>query len=314
MKSLRLWLCTALIAGGLFTEARADQSDAARTFGDLSTPFRLHTRLPARAAWFRPLTPVEVVFRAQSPDDGGVPVPGLAGDETEPTDSALSATDPVTADSAIVLPDPTTWNAFSPPIGPDPFINGGVVGAQPYAPYAPFGPGPGGPAAPGISTFGTCGPQPYRFGWQHRFDTHLIPHANVSGGSVGSLKEFGTDFDLLHTAPFMPGWILTCTNQFRLRTWDGPSGGAGLPGSAFRFGWDFKLETPQSGPFSVGLGITPSLNSDLDAPISSEAFQLDGRGIVVVAAGPVLDSRSGSHVLGSRERPRPAHGWTDLPR
>ena len=109
---------------------------------------------------------------------------------------------------------------------------------------------------------------------------HLIPRSDVSGGSGGDLEELGVDFDLVHTAPFMPGWILTFTNQYRQRIWDGPLGGAGLPGSAFRFGWDFELETPQTGPWSVEFALTPSINSDLEASMSSDAFQLDGRGVV----------------------------------
>jgi hypothetical protein len=177
------------------------------------------------------------------------------------------------------LPETSTWNAFSPPVTPDPFVSPTPYGAQPtpYAPYSPYGaqqmPGNG------FQTFGANGQQPFRMGWKNSMDISWMPQTSASGGSGGGFEQFGVDYDLAYTGPFMPGWMLTFTNQFRLRSWDGPSGGAGLPGSAFRFGWDFELETPQSGPFSVSFGITPSINSDLDASLSSDAFQLDGRGL-----------------------------------
>ena len=99
-------------------------------------------------------------------------------------------------------------------------------------------------------------------------------------GAAGGLKQFGVDYDLGYTGPFMPGWMMTWTNQFRLRNWDGPNSGPGLPGKAFRFGWDFELETPNSGPVSMKLGITPSINSDLDS-IGKSAFQLDGKALMI---------------------------------
>jgi len=132
----------------------------------------------------------------------------------------------------------------------------------------------------GYSAYGANGPQPYRLGWQHSLDTHFIPNAGATGGSAGNYEEFGANFNLANTRPFMPGWLLTQTYQFGMRMWDGPIGGAGLPGNAFRFGQDLELSTPQTGPYSMSLGVTSSINSDLDASISNEAFQLDGRGIV----------------------------------
>ncbi|MCA9051308.1 MAG: hypothetical protein KDA89_21370, partial [Planctomycetaceae bacterium] len=124
------------------------------------------------------------------------------------------------------------------------------------------------------------GPRPYRLGWQNRLDISYMPNVAVTGGSTGSFGQFGVDYDLANTAPCLPGWVSTWTNQFRLRNWDGPTGGAGLPGSAFRFGVDYEVETPQAGPYSLSLGITPSINSDLNASMTSDAFQLDGRGIM----------------------------------
>ena len=95
------------------------------------------------------------------------------------------------------------------------------------------------------------------------------------------------DYDLTLTRPFVPGWILKKTGEFRSRTWDGPGAvgppaipTVGLSGSAFHLGMDFELSNPQAGPYSISLGITPSINTDFNDSASSTAFQLDGRGII----------------------------------
>lgn len=139
-----------------------------------------------------------------------------------------------------------------------------------------------GPAgAGGFSTFGANGGRPYRFGIEQKLDLMLIPSADVSGGGAsGKYEEFGVDYEVALTRPFVPGWILRETGLFRSRTWDGPVGGAGLPGSAFRLGADFEIATPQAGPYSISLGFTPSINTDFNSSASSTAWQFDGRGII----------------------------------
>lgn len=178
--------------------------------------------------------------------------------------------------------NPTTWNAFSPPILPDPFASGGA-----QQPFYPQGAGYGGAVDPygipagGFSTYGANGPAPFRQGWQNSLEIEWLWGSGTSGAGRGNLTQFGVDYDLAWTGPFMPGWLLTWTNQFRLRNWSGPQGGPGLPGSAFRIGWDFELATPKSGLVSMKLGITPSINTDFDASLGQAAFQLDGRALMV---------------------------------
>lgn len=234
----------------------------------------------------------DVIFRAQGgvplpPEAGSIPssgIPGVPAAQATPAPSVI--TGPVTpgvGGTTLSSPAPSTWNAFSPPSLADPFAGG--IDPGPYAPYSPYGtpaygsPGYGGFGyGGGFSTPGVNGPRPYRMGWHTDFDLEWMPNSGV-GGATGSFEQFGVNYDLGYTAPFMPGWIMTWTNQFRLRNWDGPTSGPGLPGKAFRFGWDFQLETPQNGPVGLQLGITPSINSDLDGSLGSSAFQLDGRGI-----------------------------------
>ena len=233
--------------------------------------------------WFRvPVSP-DVVFRAQS---DSVPVPPEAGAGGGDVSTFAIPASPAVPDAGVS--GTSTWNAFSPPIGPDPFAAG--PGVAPYAPYSPYGPGAVTNPYAGNQPFsvrGTGGIQPYRQGWQPRLDIEWLPSAGISPAGAGDFAQFGVDYDLAYTAPFMPGWIMTWTNQFRLRNWDGPDGvtpGAGLPGKAFRFGIDFELETPHAGPVSLSLAVTPSLNTDFDASPGNASFQLDGRGMFILQA------------------------------
>jgi len=277
-------------------------------------------RGPLVRSMFRSVSSPETIFRAQSGD--GVPLPpGASGGATIGTPPAGSfpmgtpapqtyslppgsvpsdsvpfgsyPTDP-NAFGIPTSPEPSTWNAFSPPISPDPFVQDPGLGNAPYAPYSPYSSGSvGSPYSGGLSqpfsTPGTTGPQPYRQGWQPRLDIEWMPESNAGPGSSGDFEQFGADFDMAYTGPFMPGWMFTWTNQFRLRNWDGPGAGPGLPGKAFHFGVDFELETPSAGPISMSLGITPSINTDFAGSLGQDAFQLDGRGMFIFKANQYWD-------------------------
>ena len=176
--------------------------------------------------------------------------------------------------------DPSTWNAFSPPMSPDPFATAPGF-QQPYAPYSPYG-GYGTATGGGAyTTYGANGPAPYRQGWQNSFNMHWIPKRGSSASPATNYEQYGLDYNLTYSGPLSPGWMFTWTNQFRLRNWDAPVGGPGLPGAAYRFGWDFELESAQAGPISLKLGLTPSFNTDFDRKIGSSAVQLDGRGMLI---------------------------------
>lgn len=277
MKSLHLWLPAAIVACGFCPNVQA--YDVLPRLISADFPDSASVGSTRGMSWFRPVRDVETVFRAQSDDP--VPTPPDATGTT----SDLPPVTPMDAGTPqqLGLPAPTTWNAFSPPVTSDPFLDGANM--QPYAPGAPMAPGYGPqygvPAGQGMySTYGANGGRPYRFGIEQRLDSYLIPNANVSGGAAGDFDELGVNYDLVNTSPFMPGWILRKTAQFRWRSWDGPRGGAGLPGSGFRFGEDIELQTPGGGPYTVNLGITPSVNTDLNRSMTWKAFQLDGRGSI----------------------------------
>ncbi|MCA9062151.1 MAG: hypothetical protein KDA96_03810 [Planctomycetaceae bacterium] len=304
MKVHRLWLSLAIALIACSSNVSAQDSFRLNPGTELRNGFR---RSMAPLGIFRPVAEANAVFRAQSADTGSVPVPPNAGVTPNVTTTPGGA--PITGefispDSATMsmpmYPEATTWNAFSPPVGPDPFVapygapgpygqpgygqpgyGQPGYGASPYAPYSPYQQ-PGMPPQ-GMSFYGANAAQPYRFGWNNRLDVSWLPQANVTapaGGATGDMGIFGVDYNLGYTSPFAPGWILNWTNQFRYRNWSGPAGGVTLPSDVFRFGIDLEFETPKAGPYSISLGITPSINTDFDANAWDEGFQLDGRGIL----------------------------------
>jgi len=177
-------------------------------------------------------------------------------------------------------PEPSTWNAFSPPLSPDPFAGGGLQ-QQPYAPYMPYGNYSGPSIGGAFSTFGTNGPSPFRLGWHHDLSAEWMAPSVVSGNAAGNYEEYGIDYDMGYTGAFMPGWMFTWTNQFQMRNWDGPIGIPGLPGEAYRLGVDMEVANASAGPISMKLGITPSVNTDFNGSPGSSAYQLDGRGLLI---------------------------------
>ncbi len=221
--------------------------------------------------------------------DGEVPIPPDAGaipstgtfQPSDPTMVIPDTSGPIISSPDMTLPlydDTTTWNAFAPPITSDPFV--GQPGVSPYG-Y----PNPGQPGIPpqGMYAYGANPANPYRFGWSNRIDASWLPNGNVQGapvGVTGGMEIVGVDYRLTNTTQLVPGWILNWTNQFSWRNWSGPGGTLDLPSNVFRLGIDLELETPKAGPYSISLGVTPSVNTDFDSGAFSEGFQLDGRGIL----------------------------------
>ena len=259
----------------------------------------------AGASIYQPTMTAMTVFQAGDSavpipqDPGAAPAPSFGAPSVNSTTTPLG-TIPPNNGSVITSPDPslpiyqndTTWNAFSPPVVSDPFLQPGY-GQQGYGqPYgqpgygmqqSPYGGYTQGVPPQGMTTYGANGAQPYRFGWQNRLDVSWMPGQTVTGpapGASGDVGIFGVDYELAYGTPFLPGWVLNWTNQFGYRNWDGPGGQVVQPRDLYRFGIDFELETPQAGPFSISLGVTPSINTDLNADPWKEGLQIDGRGIM----------------------------------
>jgi hypothetical protein len=254
----------------------------------------------AGASIYQPTMTAMTVFQAGDSavpipqDPGGSPAPFSGGSSINSTTTPLG-TIPQSNGSVITSPDPslpvyqndTTWNAFSPPVVSDPFLQPGYgqqgygmqgYGMQGYGmQQSPYGGYTQGVPPQGMTTYGANGAQPYRFGWQNRLDVSWMPGQDCNRpvpGARAKQGSFGVDYELAYGTPFLPGWILNWTNQFSYRNWNGPDGRIRLPRDLYRFGIDFELETPQAGPFSISLGVTPSINTDLKADVMERAFSL----------------------------------------
>ena len=154
MKVHRLWLVPAIAL--LLCSPQASAQLTGDRFGSWTDPTVGHSGV------FRSVADPGVIFRGQSPDTNGVPIPpgaGVTPSNSSPMPSTFAEGQIITqGDPGMMMPaypETTTWNAFSPPTGPDPFLTPqysapgmygapgapGMYGATPYAPYTPYQPG-----------------------------------------------------------------------------------------------------------------------------------------------------------------------------
>ena len=136
--------------------------------------------------------------------------------------------------------------------------------ATPYQPYDPFQ----------IQ----AGPDP------------VLPFLNDPGQTImspghGNFSIQQYDAALRHISMLGPDWVFTNTAQFGARIWSGPNQ-PNLPGSVYRLGWDFLLNSPQMGKWSAQLDFNPSINSDFSSSLGRESLQLDAYGALFYRASP----------------------------
>lgn len=243
------------------------------------------------AARTEPIYRGEQAFAAAIHDESAAPVvvrgqdsPYYGGGGTPPT---------YTPPGTVVNPQPTTPGMSDPfpgggvqPYNPaptgDPFLGGNVAPA-PYG-YDPFAP----PATQGY-TFGLNGPQPFRYGWESRFDFGYMPATGTSSPDVGDMGIFEFDLEKELATPLGAGYTFSVAPQFGLRAWEGPlgvgGGNAGLPPQAYRFGLGLKLLTPSWGPWQFEAGFNPAVGTDFD-DVSSDALMFDGHAVAFFRTSP----------------------------
>jgi len=136
-----------------------------------------------------------------------------------------------------------------------------------------------------VDITGINGPQPFRFGWKPRLDSGYLPERDVSRGQ-GEFGIFELDTELRYSGPLPNGSVFSMAPQFGLRTWDGPTlvGGGKLPNSVYRVGTDLEWSTSAAGPWSTTIGFTPSINSDFDRSLTSDAYNFDARAMLFYRA------------------------------
>ena len=234
----------------------------------------------------------DAIIRAQSPEvrlaDGmrEVPIPRTV----QPTFVVPSSPAQVTTTPS--TPSQTSDESYDPPVqtqSAEPFV-------QPLSP-APFMTAP----PPGISTWGANGPQPYRLGYSLWGDIGWLPNRPVSLPGGGKFEVFEANIGLNHTIPtWWSPWLFSLEHQFGYRGWSGPNSvnpapastspdRVDLPSSVYRLGWDFRFETPlnsQFAPFALTFAFNPSINSDFDQHLTRNAYNFDGRGVLLWQLDP----------------------------
>jgi len=195
-------------------------------------------------------------------------------DENPPLSSQQSP-----STSTLVVPPTQTIPMQQPIPGQNPF-DPQIQGISPYG-------------SQGNYRFGANGPQPYKMNrWVSRYDFGFLPSVSTEK-RLGDFGVFEFDADWEISVPAWYGLIFSFTQEFGMRNWDGPTGSpskptTAVPGSGFRIGWNFELATPASNqtPFSAMVAFNPSLNSDFDSGLGSNAWHWDGHGILFYRSSP----------------------------
>lgn len=170
------------------------------------------------------------------------------------------------------------YQSFGMPAGQDPFMYGGDPA---------FGPGVyGQPCGPVFS--GVNGPQPYRFGYIPKLEIGYIPQAPVK--DLGSdVEMFELDTELRHNSPFVPGWVFSSAPQFDYRAWNfgGPLSNT-YRVNLYRFGWDLELLKVKSNGWTLDFDFNPSINTDTESNLTSNAWNFDTRIAATYQVDPTL--------------------------
>lgn len=178
------------------------------------------------------------------------------------------------------MPSSDPYNSFGmPPMQNDPFQQG--FGPTPE--YMPFGGSPfeaspyGYSPNPGPMFAGVNGPQPFRFGYIPKMEMGYIPQSGIREFD-GNVEMFELDTELRYNAPFSPGWVYSSAFQFDYRAWN--TGGLLSPmyrTNLYRFGWDMELFKLKSNGWTWEFNFNPSINTDTEHNLTSNAWNFDTR-------------------------------------
>lgn len=115
----------------------------------------------------------------------------------------------------------------------------------------------------------------------------ILAESNLDG-RPGDLQINELDVDFGYIVP-VGGWGLRVTHEYGQRWWQGPPGGFGLASELYHFGMDFELATvPDGDPWGMVLAFSPSLNTDFETNLRSDAYNWDGRGYITYQHSPHL--------------------------
>lgn len=218
--------------------------------------------------------------------------------EFDPNEVVIRAQDLLAQNTLVVPNDPKAPYDERPKPAPTFGQPPVLMNPQPMTPQPGTMPGwPGIPmldpwqnqeGAPG--QFGAVGPQPYRYGWQLKFDVGNIfnsgtQFSGAGGVPLGDLSVFEFNGEMRYTAPLPNQWIWSLAPQFSYRGWSGPEL-FDLPADVYRTGLDVGLTTPAMGPYTIEFGFNPTIGTDFDRTPKSNALMWDGRGAVFIRTTP----------------------------
>ncbi|MDX1970496.1 MAG: hypothetical protein SFV23_25225 [Planctomycetaceae bacterium] len=200
----------------------------------------------------------------------------IRGQSPDPVYDPFAGTGPV-LEAPVPAGAYDPYSAFGVPPAQDPFMYGGDPALS-----LP------GAVGPGTIYTGVVGPQPYRFGYIPKMEMGYIPQAESEDAFQSDVEMFEFDSELRHNAPFAPGWIFSTAAQFDYRAWNfggNPFGnlfGAQAFGNngrvnLFRFGLDMELIKVKSNGWTFDFDFNPSINTDTEDTLTSDAWNFDTR-------------------------------------
>ena len=128
--------------------------------------------------------------------------------------------------------------------------------------------------------------QPYRFGLRYYDDGTWQPSSKVRGAD-GSFQNVEWNGSTQYSRKVLDHWIVSWNPGWNTKWWSGPQNVA-LPPHVDQIFSDFQFTYARSGPWNVQLGITPQINSDFMRSLTSAAYMVDFRGVVLFQATPEL--------------------------
>lgn len=134
---------------------------------------------------------------------------------------------------------------------------------------------------------GIPGLLPFQYGCSKRFDIGYLPQADIDGTN-GDIEMFELDSEIRHNYPIGYGWAFSSAPQHSYRAWNfGGAAGAFGRLNLFRFGWDLQLATPEVYGWNWQFAFNPSINTDFENSLTSDAWNFDTNVMAFYRIDPV---------------------------
>lgn len=135
------------------------------------------------------------------------------------------------------------------------------------------------------ASYGICGYQPWRLGWQATHDWAILPFASTFNANVGEMQIVEVNNSARLSEVIAPGVLFNGTGYFNAHFWDGP-GKIGLPGQVDQISTDLELGFFDRGPWTAQVAFHPQIVDGNQSRLNPYAFNFDGRVVVSYLASP----------------------------